>query len=131
MIILRENHNQYMYIKYIDSKAKLSIIFIICPDKIYNLVMMLGVEGNENGEKTTIGLISKKATLHVQPTLFDTILCLYFSRLQRETSGGFDCEIEREIRKRISPPRNPSSGRISIKKSKSGIFGFPFYRSIE
>ena len=27
-------------------------------------------EGNENGEKTTIGLISKKATLHVQHTFF-------------------------------------------------------------
>ena len=60
MIIFRENHNQYMYIKYIDSKAKLSIIFIVCPDKIYNRVMMLSGEGNENGEKTTIGLISKK-----------------------------------------------------------------------
>ena len=41
-----------------------------------------------------------------------------------------DFPIEREIRKRISPPRNPSSGWISIKKSKSGLFGFPFYRSI-
>ena len=30
---------------------------------------MLSGEGNENGEKTTIGLISKKATLHVS-TLF-------------------------------------------------------------
>ena len=29
---------------------------------------MLSGEGNENGEKTTIGLISKKATLHVQHT---------------------------------------------------------------
>ena len=37
-----------------------------------------------------------------------------------------DFPIEREIRKRISPPRNPSSGWISIKKSKSGFFGFPF-----
>ena len=37
-----------------------------------------------------------------------------------------DFSIEREIRKRISPPRNPSSGWISIKKSKSGFFGFPF-----
>ena len=27
-------------------------------------------EGNENGEKTTIGLISKKETLHVQHTFF-------------------------------------------------------------
>ena len=42
-----------------------------------------------------------------------------------------DFPIEREIRKRISPPRNPSSGWISIKKSKSGFHGFPFYRSIE
>ena len=41
-----------------------------------------------------------------------------------------DFPIEREIRKRISPPRNPSSGWISIKKSKSGFHGFPFYRSI-
>ena len=31
---------------------------------------MLSSEGNENGEKTTIGLISKKATLHVQHTFF-------------------------------------------------------------
>ena len=38
-----------------------------------------------------------------------------------------DFPIEREIRKRISPPRNPSSGWISIKKSKSGFFGFPFF----
>ena len=31
---------------------------------------MLSGEGNENGEKTTIGLISKTATLHVQHTYF-------------------------------------------------------------
>ena len=31
---------------------------------------MLSGEGNENGEKTTIGLINKKATLHVQHTFF-------------------------------------------------------------
>ena len=31
---------------------------------------MLSGEGNENDEKTTIGLISKKATLHVQHTFF-------------------------------------------------------------
>ena len=37
-----------------------------------------------------------------------------------------DFPIKREIRKRISPPRNPSSGWISIKKSKTGFFGFPF-----
>ena len=37
-----------------------------------------------------------------------------------------DFPIEREI----SPPRNSSAGWISIKKSKSGFHGFPFYRSI-
>ena len=31
---------------------------------------MLSGEGNENGEKTTIGLISKNATLHVQRNFF-------------------------------------------------------------
>ena len=31
---------------------------------------MLSGEGNENGEKTKIGLISKKATWHVQHTFF-------------------------------------------------------------
>ena len=57
-----------------------------------------------------------------------------FERLSRVT---FDWEIrisdftiEREIRKRISPPRNPSSCWISIKKSKSGFHGFSFYCSI-
>ena len=38
--------------------------------------------------------------------------------------------IKRKIRKWISPPRNLSSGWISIKKSKSGFRGFPFYHSI-
>ena len=32
--------------------------------------MLSGREGNENGEKTTIGLISKKAALHMQGTFF-------------------------------------------------------------
>ena len=31
---------------------------------------MLSGEGNENGEKTTIGLFSKKTTLHVQHAFF-------------------------------------------------------------
>ena len=31
---------------------------------------MLSGEGNENSEKTTIGLRPKKATLHVQQTFF-------------------------------------------------------------
>ena len=46
-------------------------------------------EDNENGEKTTIGLISKKATLHVQHTFFCTFLCRCFARLRRETSRNF------------------------------------------
>ena len=37
---------------------------------------MLSGEGNENGEKTTIVLISKKATLHVQHTLFAHIFAV-------------------------------------------------------
>ena len=39
-------------------------------------------------------------------------------------------ESEIQIQKRISPPRNLSLWWISIKKSKSGFHGFPFYRSI-
>ena len=31
---------------------------------------MLSGKGNENGEKTTMCQISKKATMHVQPTFF-------------------------------------------------------------
>ena len=31
---------------------------------------MLGGKGNKKAEKTTIGLISRKATLHVQQTFF-------------------------------------------------------------
>ena len=41
-----------------------------------------------------------------------------------------DFAIEREIRKRISPSRNPSSGWILIKKSKFWFHAFTFYRSI-
>ena len=44
-------------------------------------------ERKENYENT-IGLIGKKATLHVQHT-FCTFLCLCFARLQRETSRNF------------------------------------------
>ena len=44
---------------------------------------MLSGEGNKNGEKT-IGLISKKATLHVQHTFFFffTFICRCFARLE-------------------------------------------------
>ena len=39
---------------------------------------MLSGEGNENGKKKkTIGLISKKATLHVQHTFFYISLLLF------------------------------------------------------
>ena len=38
---------------------------------------MLSCEGNENGEKTTIGLIGKKATLHVQHTFLYICLPLF------------------------------------------------------
>ena len=35
-------------------------------------------------------------------------------------------DLDFEIRKQISPPRNPFKGWISIKKSKSRFHGFPF-----
>ena len=50
---------------------------------------MLSGEGNENGEKTTIGLISKKATFYLQHTFFCTFLCCCFARLQRKTSRNY------------------------------------------
>ena len=46
---------------------------------------MLSGKDNENGEKTTIGLISKKATLQVHHTLLVKV-CRCFARPQRETS---------------------------------------------
>ena len=49
---------------------------------------MLGGKSNEKGKKTTIGLISKKATLHVQHT-FCTFLWRCFARLHGETSRNF------------------------------------------
>ena len=51
---------------------------------------MLSGEGNAGERwKTTIGLIRKKATLHVQHTFFSTFLCRCFARVQRETSRNF------------------------------------------
>ena len=51
---------------------------------------MLSGEGNAGERwKTTRGLISKKATLHVQHTFFFTFLCRCFARLQLETSRNF------------------------------------------
>ena len=43
---------------------------------------MLSGEGNENGEKTIIGLISKKATLYEQH-IFWTFRCPCFARTSR------------------------------------------------
>ena len=50
---------------------------------------MLSGEGNENGEKTTIGLISKKKTNFARAAhFFCTFLCRCFVR-PRETSRNF------------------------------------------
>ena len=50
---------------------------------------MLPGEGNENAEKTTIGLISKKSNFARAAHFFCTFLCRCFARLQRETSRNF------------------------------------------
>ena len=50
---------------------------------------MLSGEGNENCEKTKIGLISKKATFARAAHFLCTFLCRCFARLQRETSRSF------------------------------------------
>ena len=51
---------------------------------------MLSGEGNAGERcKTTVCLISKKATLHVQHTFSCTFLCRCVARLQRETSRNF------------------------------------------
>ena len=54
---------------------------------------MLSAEGNENGEKTTIGLISKKKKQkknYARAAHFPcTFLCRCFARPQRETSRNF------------------------------------------
>ena len=51
--------------------------------------MLSGKSNAVERGKTAIGLISKKATLHVQHTFFCTFLCRCFARLQRETSRNF------------------------------------------
>ena len=54
---------------------------------------MLSGEGNENGEKTTIGKISKKVTLHVQHTFsvhfFAVVLHDYNVNIQKLLSYTF------------------------------------------
>ena len=49
------------------------MIFTVYSHKIYNRVM-LSDEGNENGGKTTIGLISKK-----QSCTCSTLFCTFFA----------------------------------------------------
>ena len=51
MLSLNEQDSTLIY--RLGGKAKLSIIFIVCSNKIYNRVKLSG-EGNDNGEKTTI-----------------------------------------------------------------------------
>ena len=46
---------------------------------------MLRGEGNDDSEKTTIGLISKKTTFARGEHFFCTFLCRCFARLQRKT----------------------------------------------
>ena len=61
----------------------------ICPMSNYQCTIIIFVFKATffdlaNGERTTIGLIGNKATLHVQQTFF--VHCTCFARLQRETS---------------------------------------------
>ena len=50
---------------------------------------MLSGEGNEKGEKTAIGLISKKSNFARAAHFYCTFLCRCFARLQHETSKDF------------------------------------------
>ena len=50
---------------------------------------MLSGEVNEDSEKTTIGLISKKPTFARAEHFFCTFLCRCFPRLQRKTPRNF------------------------------------------
>ena len=47
---------------------------------------MLNGDGNENSQKESVRLISKKKELCSCSTLFWTFLCRFLARLQRETS---------------------------------------------
>ena len=50
---------------------------------------MLSGEGNENGEKTTIGLNSKEATLHVQQTFFVHFFAVVLHDYKVKSSRNF------------------------------------------
>ena len=60
---------------------------MVCSNKIYN----------RERWKTTIRVIIKKETLHVQHTFFCTFLCRCFARLQRETSRNCHTFYERNV----------------------------------
>ena len=50
---------------------------------------MLSGEGNKNGEKTTIVLISKKATLHVEHTFFAHFFAVVLHDYKVKSSRNF------------------------------------------
>ena len=52
-LMLSVNKQDSTLIYRLGGKAKLSIIFIVCSNKIYNRVKLSG-KRNDNGEKTTI-----------------------------------------------------------------------------
>ena len=77
--------------KYIDlARAKSE-----APFNIYSLLKQnvkscnANGEGNENGQKPKIGLISKKKQLCTCSTLCCTFLCRCFARPERKTSRSF------------------------------------------
>ena len=65
-------HKQYIDLA--RAKSELSKIFKVCSNKI---MFSAKRRRNENGEKTTIGLIGKKTTLHVQHTFLYISLPLF------------------------------------------------------
>ena len=75
---------------------------------------------------TTLTILFHGVSFHLaHPTTVQGCIWLENPDLDFENLNP-DFPIEHEIRKWTSPPRNTSSGWISIKKSKSGLFGFPF-----
>ena len=70
-------------------KAKVSLMSIVYSNKIQNRVMLSG-EGNENWQKKSVGLISKKTEqLCTCNTLSHAFLCRCFARPQRDFSRKF------------------------------------------
>ena len=65
------------------------MILMVCSKKIIIPSVIPSGEGNENGEKTAIGLISKKATLHVQHTFFVRFFAVVLHDYNVKTSRNF------------------------------------------